>query len=99
MDLIGKWRKETPQEIKDNYEPNLHYNWTGWSWIWNWLEEHEVHTIEFSGVNDGQRLSRKTCKQVAETLEKHWDELNADDQYWLKNHKDIWKYTLNFKQY
>ena len=105
MDLIGKWRESTPDTIKNSQteygplEPNIHYNWTGWGWICNWLENHGVNMEEFSGMNDGETISRKTCKKVAETLEKHWDELNPEDQEWLKSHIEIWKWTLNFKQY
>ena len=73
MDLIGQWRKSTPKEIISKYPngPHLHYNWTGWGWILNWLEERGIDMEEFSGTNDGERLSRKTCQQVTKTIENH----------------------------
>lgn len=101
MDLIGNWRGTTPQEIKNKneYGANLHYNWTGWGWLVNQLEEWGVNTEEFSGSNDGEVLSRKTCKTVAEAIEQHIEKLPETDQYWLKNHIEVWKWTTRFKQY
>lgn len=104
MDLMGKWRKGTPQEVKDREDAflgqgaYLHYNWTGWEYIRNLFESWGVNTEEFSNVNDGQKLSLKTCKEVAEALETNWESLSEVDKKWLEIHKERWKWTMYFKQ-
>lgn len=100
MDLIGEFRKKTPKEIveKNQDDACLHYNWSGWSFLLTFLEKNGVDMDEFCGDNGGERLSRKTCKAVAECLEANIGKLKKFDQVWLYPHIQKWKWVVNYRQ-
>lgn len=93
--------KSTPEEVKTRLidGPSLHYNWTGWGFITEFLANHGVDMSSFSGSNDGQLIPRNICMQVAHVLEDHLHELEPADQAWLKEHIESWRWARNFKQY
>lgn len=107
MDLHGQWMKSTPQSVKDkvnadnggDYGPSLHYNWSGWSFITNFLESHGLDMSTFSGDNSGDLIPRDICMQAADIIEKHIGELPQEDQDWLKPHIESWRWAKNYKQY
>ena len=99
MDLYGNWKKGTPQNISNEGDPHLHYNWTGWRFLQEFLETNGVDIEEFSGSNDGDLISRKTCKAVAECIEKNINQLAKTNQVWLWPHIKYWKWIRNYRQY
>lgn len=107
MDLMsGGYRKNTPQMMKDYIEKDkenpslhLHYNWSGWSFLVEHLNQWGVDTSEFSGINDGELISRDTCEAVAEALKSNLHTLSTEDQEWIKEDIIRWKWTKNYKQY
>lgn len=61
---------------------SIHYNWTGWAILTRFLEKHDCSMNEFAGVNDGDRISKDTCKLVAKILREHAQEIpNISRQY------------------
>lgn len=75
------------------------YNWSGWRWLVDHLNEWGVDTSEFKGMNDGDPISEGTCIKVAEAIEAHLDELELRDQQWLKNHPTLWRTCGGYLQY
>lgn len=92
MDLIAV-KSKIPQDT------NLHYNWAGWRWIVNHLEQWGVPMDEFSGLNDGDLISEATCIKAADALDAHWDELTPEEQEWLKNDSNSWRNCGGYQQY
>ena len=58
MDLVPTNKKAEP----------LHYNWSGWETLGDFLEQKGVPLEEFAGANDGKRISAKTAKLVAKVI-------------------------------
>lgn len=75
------------------------YNWSGWDWLQTWLREKGVDTSEFTGFNDGAPISDATCKTVAAVIEKHIDELDVEEQEWLRPHIQRWRTCGGYEQY
>ena len=100
MDLIGQFRKNTPKEIVAKHEgdPHIHYNWTGWAFLINFLMSHGVDTSEF-GDNSGELIKRDTCAAVARCLKAHLSKLKLGDRLWLLPHIEKWEWAKNYKQY
>ena len=80
-------------------QPWGRYNITGWSWFWNQLTKWEVDTKELSDYNDGDLISDKVCKQIAQAIEEHLSELSEKDQTWLKSHIELWRNCGGYYQY
>lgn len=101
MDLSGQFMKSTPKDVKKRlmYGPHLHYNWSGWSYLCKFLEDHGVDMSSFSGSNDGELIPRNICMIVADTIEKYIHELPQADQDWLKKDIEAWKWARNYRQY
>ena len=75
------------------------YNWSGWRFITDLLEQWGVPMDEFAGSNDGQLIKAKTCRLVADAIEKHIDELDKEDQEWLRPHIARWRTCGGYRQY
>lgn len=106
MDLMGQWMKSTPKVVKEQVvkdtgydDPNIHYNWSGWSFLCEFLQDNGMNMSEFAGGNDGELLSRDTCMEVADCIEKNLHKLEPTDQVWLKEHIIRWKWARNYRQY
>ena len=96
--------KDAPRYPSDDkYSPNDviwgRYNWSGWSYICNLLNEWGVNTSEFSGMNDGEVISEETCKKVADAIEAHLDELDKEHREWLKDDIALWRTCGGYRQY
>ena len=83
MDLLARRHKKRI--------PVLHYNWSGWSELWGLLNKYGVDTSEFSGWNDGNVISAKTCRVVAEMIRLHKAELSQDGCEWIEGHEEGWR--------
>ena len=95
--------KEAPRWPADHeYSPNAvmwgRYNRTGWSWLLKYLNEWGVDTSEFSGFNDGDEISGKTCLAVADAIEAHLHELEKEDRDWLAPHVALWRTCGGYAQ-
>lgn len=75
------------------------YNWTGWFWLIEHLDQWGVDTSEFDGCNDGNQIKAVTCRAVADAIEKHLPELPRIDQQWLKPHIMLWRTCGGYRQY
>lgn len=75
------------------------YNWAGWRWLCNHLEQWGVDLSEFSGCNDGEEISRETCIQVGKAIEDHLNELSEEDREWIKGHIVLWKTCGGYRQF
>lgn len=75
------------------------YNWSGWNWLCNYLTYWGVDISEFDGCNDGKYISAKTCKEVANAIESHLDELSEEDRNWLQPHINRWRTCGGYWQY
>jgi len=69
----------------------LHYNWSGWSELWTFLNKWGVDTSEFSEWNDGAVISAKTCRIVAEMIKLHKAELSQGGSEWIEGHDKGWR--------
>ena len=61
MDYIGR----RPQNVKGKC---LHLNWSGHSWLLSLLDQLGCNLDEWSGTNDGLRISARTCRAWAQTI-------------------------------
>jgi len=84
MDLIGA---------------QLSYNWSGWEWLVEKLDEWGVDVSEFRFSNDGDLISKETCIKVAQAIEEHLDELDYEFQEWLEPHIFHWRECGGCRQY
>jgi hypothetical protein len=75
------------------------YNWHGWGVLRGKLEEWGVDTSEFSGCNDGDLISAKTCRKVADAIEAHLPELSEEYQNWLQPHIARWRTCGGYAQH
>lgn len=75
------------------------YNIAGWSWLIDHLQEWGVDVSEFSGCNDGDLISAKTCFLVGEAIEARLDELDLGDKNWLASHVALWKTCGGYYQF
>jgi len=46
------------------------FNWSGWSNVCNFLSSRGCDLSEFAGSNDGDVVPAKSCKAIADTLDK-----------------------------
>lgn len=46
------------------------FNWSGWTAVCDFLDELGCDTSEFAGSNDGNLVSPKSCKAIADRLDK-----------------------------
>ena len=87
----------------DKYSPNKpvwgQYNWSGWSLLCEHLEKWGVDTSEFRGVNDGDKISAKTCRAVADAIEAHLHELDEPHRNWLAPHVARWRTCGGYAQF
>jgi hypothetical protein len=96
--------KDAPRRaITSTYAPGEiiwgRYNWTGWAYITNKLAEWGVPLGEFDGSNDGKLITARTCRLVADAIELHLNELEAEDQKWLEPHIQLWRTCGGYRQY
>jgi hypothetical protein len=77
----------------------LSYNWSGWGWLVDFLNQLGVDTSEFRFHNDGEVIAASTCVKVADALEKHFDQLKPEDQSWLEGHAESWRCCGGFEQW
>lgn len=90
--------KKAPRD--ENGHPKWgRYNISGWSYIWDQLNRWGVDTSEFSGYNDGDKISAKTCRAVADAIEKHLPEMSERDRRWLEPHVILWRTCGGYRQY
>jgi hypothetical protein len=75
------------------------YNWFNWGWLCDKLDEWNVDISEFSGTNDGDRISAKTCKAVAQAIEDNLHTLSQQKQEWLRPHIELWRTCGGYRQY
>lgn len=75
-----------------------HYNWTGWEWLIEHLEQWGVNTGEFVFLNDGKAISEETCLRVANAIEVHLSELEERHQKWLEPHIRLWRTCGGYAQ-
>lgn len=101
MDLIGSgWKKNTPQIIKTVYKnPYIRYNWTGWSFLVDHLDEWGVDISRLAGDNSGNLIPRTTCQAIAEAIKSNIHTLPQEDQDWLRPHIPMWRWGRNYRQY
>lgn len=87
----------------DKYAPGQviwgRYNIAGWGWIWDRLTEWGVDTSEFSGFNNGDKISAATCRKVADAIEQHLPELDERNRRWLEPHIALWRTCGGYRQF
>jgi len=90
MDLIPSLK-----EVGD-----LHYNWAGWDQLCDLLAKNNVLTDEFTGVNDGDYISVETCREVANTLENHFEEEKEGwGEGYLRKQIEFWRECRGCRQW
>jgi hypothetical protein len=77
----------------------LSYNWSGWEWWINHLEQWGVDTHELVFHNDGNRISEETGGSVATALAEYLHELDSSERHWVQNHVHQWLNCGGFKQW
>lgn len=75
------------------------YNWNGWFYLQDRLREWGVDISEFRGVNDGDKISAKTCRAVADAIEKHLAGMDERDRNWLSPHVKLWRTCGGYAQH
>jgi len=94
MDLIAK-----------NGTDSLHFNWSGWRAVCEFVEKAGVDVSEFAGMNDGDLISKETCVEVAKAIltnSTKYNEMFAGDYYGpnpASEHSEIWKRSEGFEQF
>ena len=83
---------------KNGNSPWLHYNLDDWGWLRQQLRRWGVDTARFSSCNDGERIPAKVCRQVADALESHLGELDAEQRRWLRPQIRVWRTGGGFRQ-
>ena len=91
--------KDLPIDDRDNKPIWLHYNWAGWSFLLDHLEQWGVKLDGFEGVNDGKLIRSDKCREVAAAIEEHLPELTERHQAWLRPHITFWKNCGGCRQY
>ena len=76
MDLIGT---------------GLSYNWHGWYWLVERLASWGVDVSEFRFTNDGAPILEETCRAVADAINQHLHDLDAQHRDWIEPHIEIWR--------
>ena len=74
------------------------YNWSGWSFLQNLLNEQGVDLSEFSGYNDGEVISEATCLKVADAIEAALPTLSEREREWLTPHIQRWRTCGGYEQ-
>lgn len=98
MDL--KPVRPTPDAPKDGYGVVWgRYNWSGWSYLTSHLQNWGVELTGFSGMNDGDLIKAKKCREVADAIEKHLHLLDEENQKWLRPHIILWRTCGGYRQY
>lgn len=82
----------------ENVNPSISYNWTGWKDLVGKLNRWGVNTAEFTFCNDGDIISAETCMEVADAIERHFDELSGYDQSWLGKDIQSWRICGGYRQ-
>jgi hypothetical protein len=75
------------------------YNWAGWRWLVDRLIEWGGDVSEFSGWNAGDPIAAETCRKVADAIERHIEELDADDRQWLAEDISLWRTCGGYRQW
>lgn len=87
----------------DKWSPNEafwgRYNWSGWSYIIDRLNEWGVDTSTFAGCNDGAVIPDEVCKQVADAIEKNAPNLDEEHRDWLLGHVLLWRTCGGYEQH
>jgi hypothetical protein len=69
-----------------------HYNWTGWNTLRRFLDKHGVDISEFSGSNDGDLISKQTCREVAIVIEDNLAELQEIFGDYIRDDINFWRH-------
>jgi hypothetical protein len=75
------------------------YNWSGWSWLCDKLQQWGVVLEGFSHYNDGEVIREAKCREVANAIEKHLPELEKECQEWLAPHVALWRTCGGYRQW
>lgn len=82
------------------------YNWSSWSTLLRFLEEQGVDLSEFSGSNDGERISAATCKKVAKVIKDNatlyvlaFGGGDLADVSWALEDAELWRTCGGYRQY
>lgn len=75
------------------------YNWAGWGWLLDKLEDWGLDLSEFSGSNDGDAISEETCVKVSKLIAEHLPELEPDDRSWIEKHVQLWATCGGYEQW
>ena len=75
------------------------YNWSGWSFLVDKLAEWGLDVKEFAGTNDGDLISAKTCRKVADLLERHKAKLPETWQRFIDHDIVLWRTCGGYRQY
>ena len=77
----------------------LNYNLDDWGWLRGQLRVWGVDTAQFSDCNDGERIPAKVCRQVADALAAHLDEIDGEEREWWQPQIQIWRTGGGFRQW
>ena len=99
MDLIPCAPSQDAPRDENNQIVNGRYNWSGWKWLAEHLVDWGVNTDELAELNDGDVISDRTCKIIADTIEQHLSELTIEDQTWIKQHIILWRTCGGYEQW
>ena len=75
------------------------YNWAGWRWLLDYLDDKGLDLSEFAGSNDGDLISDETCKKVANLIEEGLPALDDEYREWLTPHVQLWRTCGGYRQY
>ena len=95
MDLIPRLRVVDP----------LHYNWSGWRGLVQFLDKLGVDTFEFDGCNDGHSICAASCRKIADAIEAGRDKYNkmfAGESYGpdpATEHAKQWRESRGMRQF
>ena len=81
-----------PIKSKPFIQPSHHYKWTGWRTHVRFVEKDDVDTSEFSGWNDGELISEKTCREVANVIEDNRTEFQKTYRRSMDDDINFWRH-------
>lgn len=83
---------EFPQDENGRGNLWLSFNISGLMEFKDWLFDRSVRIDEFFWSNETDLVCEATCNQIADTIERHFQELSDADRIWLGKQVQFWRH-------
>lgn len=77
----------------------LKYPWEDWFELRSRLKAWGVDVKPLAETNDGERIPARLCRQIADVIEAHLDEWDADSQELMRSDIPVWRTGGGFRQW